>query len=98
MPPEDLAPMLMGGLVFLIPIVAILTAHQRKMAELIHGRKQEGQEMPSLNSERMAMMERELLELKDLVRRQTIVLDDIRGAQQAAPASSEELPTRLSSQ
>lgn len=29
-------------IVFSIPIIAILTAHQRKMAELIHGKSEQG--------------------------------------------------------
>lgn len=35
--PGDFVPMMAMVLVFGIPIIAILTAHQRKMAELIHG-------------------------------------------------------------
>lgn len=38
MDPELLVPLAAIVLIFGIPIVAILTSHQRKMAELIHGK------------------------------------------------------------
>lgn len=87
---EEIAAIMMGGIVFLIPIVAILTHHQRKMAELVHGRKQEGQQPDALPyvHDRMNAMERELAEIKELVKNQTIALDNL--SRSTPPSTSEE--------
>ena len=87
----------MAGLVFLIPIIAILTSHQRKMAELIHGRKeQQGQQADTLPHvhDRLSHMEREMAELKDLVRNQTIALDNLANARPVTGSQS-QLTERL---
>ncbi|MBS1721572.1 MAG: hypothetical protein JSS66_01050 [Armatimonadetes bacterium] len=97
MPPGDVAPALVAGLVFMIPIIAILTAHQRKMAELIHGRRQDNQNAVG-GHDRMSDLEREIIELKDLVRRQTIALDDLRAQNHPAPPPTEDISTRLGTQ
>jgi hypothetical protein len=57
----------------MIPIVAILTYHQRKMAEVIHAHRQ-----PSPPSPEIEALRREVLELKQVVHQQTIAIDGIR--------------------
>lgn len=59
--------------VFSIPIVAILTAHQRKMAQLIHGTQGPREEVEALR--------REVTELRNLVYQQAIKLDSLSGSQ-----------------
>lgn len=56
--------------VFMVPIIAILTHHQRKMAELIHRAPQ------PLPSPEVDSLRREVLELKELIHQQTIALDN----------------------
>jgi len=57
-----------------IPITAILTAHQRRMAEIIH---QGG----GNNAEVIARLAAELAELRNLVHQQSIALDDMSNLQ-----------------
>lgn len=72
-------PAVVGPLIILlIPIIAILTAHQRRMAELIHGRGPRAIAPVSTEDYRVAAMGQELAELRDTVRRQQIELDDVR--------------------
>lgn len=75
----------------LIPIVAILTAHQRKMAEIIH------QNQARQGYGEIETLRQEMRELKQLIHQQAISLEDIRTRQaltQAAPAQG-EIQTRL---
>lgn len=67
---EALAPILGMLVVFSIPLIAILTSHQRKMAELLH----RGQENDRYIAEIHALR-REVDELKSLVRRQTQMIE-----------------------
>ncbi|HJP83707.1 MAG TPA: hypothetical protein VJ835_09405 [Fimbriimonadaceae bacterium] len=58
--------------VFMVPIIAILTHHQRKMAELIHRAPQ------ALPSPEVEALRREVQDLKALIHQQTIALDNAR--------------------
>lgn len=79
---EALVPIFAILMVFGIPMVAILTAHQRKMAELMRGNQTNDQ---SANLAReLQMMREEVRSLKDQVNRQALVLDD-RGVQPLSP-------------
>ena len=71
----ELTPLIIPILLFLTPIVAILTAHQRKMAELMHMRQapQRDFEMESLRSE--------IRELKQLLHEQTLAIDNLTSRQ-----------------
>jgi hypothetical protein len=53
----------------LIPIVAILSHHQRKMAEIIHRNTGDNQ--------LIANLQRELFELRQLVHQHAVALDDL---------------------
>lgn len=63
-------------------IVAILTKHQQRMAEIIHGTAQHQ------SNEDVAMLRSEVAELKQLVHQQMIALDSYAGS----PRRSEEIP------
>ncbi len=70
MPPID--PGLVAvALIFGLPIVAVLTSHQQKMAAIIHGRNQ-GQNPAEIDA-----LRHEVNELKQLVHQQTIVTDNL---------------------
>lgn len=75
--PETLGVMIPIGLVVVLPIVAILTNHQRKMAEIIHNSKnaQQNQQMPQLEA-KVAQLEAEVRELRGLVQDGIIRADD----------------------
>lgn len=62
-------------LALMIPIVAILAAHQRKMAEIVH-QSARGHE----SSQEIAALRQEIQELKALVHQQAIVLDDAKSS------------------
>jgi hypothetical protein len=73
----------------LIPIVAILTAHQQKMAQILH--------RGAADHDEIANLRKELAEMRSLVHQQTITLDNIAGVQSAlaAPPPAPEIKDRL---
>ncbi len=82
-----------------IPIVAVLTKHQQRMAELLHGSQ-------GVNVEETHRMRNELNQLRDLVAQQTIALDDLRSSmrsfemnasQTVVESSTRDLQNRLGS-
>jgi hypothetical protein len=88
---EDLVPLAAITLIFGIPIVAILTAHQRKMAELLN-RPPQGQAM---NNPEVSQLRYEVSELKQRMDQQTIILDDLRSHLISAKPPEEPLQDRL---
>jgi hypothetical protein len=75
-------------LIFMIPIIAILTSHQRRMAEIVHGGK-------NGNPGDIDALRREIHELKQLVHQQAISIDNLLARQQSA--TPPEIPTRIGS-
>jgi hypothetical protein len=74
-------------LALMIPIVAILTRHQRSMAELIHSRH-------ATNPAELEAIRQEIRELRTILHSQTIALDDIR-SQSQAPMADPSIQKRL---
>jgi hypothetical protein len=64
-----------GIVALCIPIVIVLTNHQRKMAELIHARHNDG--VDALRG-RMVQMELEMQEMRDRVNAAAIATDEAR--------------------
>ena len=92
---DEIAPAIMGVLVFMIPIIAILTGHQRKMAQLIHGQGERRADLSPMVVDRISSLEREVAELRDQVRRQTIALDDLKSVPPGVATTGEDLTTRI---
>lgn len=70
---EDIFPFVIGfGLCVLLPVVAILTSHQRKMAELIHKRGQAGDPADV----RIRKLEMDVAELQMRLSEQILRTDD----------------------
>lgn len=83
---EDIIGLFIGfGLVVVIPIVAILTGHQRKMAELIHKNHQPQQSDEMLA--RLDAMQRQMNEMQD---RQNEILLQVHDLQQLPSPKVEE--------
>ena len=78
--PENLV-FLIPILIFMTPIIAILTAHQRKMAEILHSR-------PQVPTEEIQALRREVADLRQLVHQQAIALD---GRSTVVPPVSDRL-------
>lgn len=77
----------------IIPIVAILTKHQRDMAVMYHTNHQQGS-----NAE-VDALRRQVEDLRQMVAQQTLALDDIRMSQrQLASNATEALKQRLEGQ
>lgn len=70
MGPEELFSFGLGGILLMIPIVAILTAHQRKMAEIIHGAQRPAD----------TEVRQEVDELRRLVVRQSMEIDALKAS------------------
>lgn len=88
MPFDELVPIVAIVMVFGIPIVAILTAHQRKMAEMFNR-----QHADSAQGQEVAALRHEVAQLRQIVAAQTIALDTLRNQQ---AQSSEALRQTLS--
>lgn len=68
----------------MIPIVAILTNHQRKMAELLHRN--------SGDNQLIANLQREVYELRQLVHQHAVVIDDLGMGRSLPPTSGPPSP------
>ena len=76
MDPEAFFGMMIGfGLVVVLPITAILTSHQRKMAELMARRPQN--ESNQADQARITRLESELYELKQMLQGHIIATDQM---------------------
>jgi hypothetical protein len=73
--PEELLAVMAMVLVFGIPIIAILTHHQRKMAELIHSR---GNDLNPVVMDEVQRLRSEVQQLRRELHETTIALDDVR--------------------
>ena len=83
--PEMLIPLAAVMLIFGIPIIIILTNHQRKMAELIHGRQ--GQSA----AQDLAPIYHELKNLRDSVNSLSMNVDSLRHEVKAQGELSDRL-------
>ncbi|MBX3114995.1 MAG: hypothetical protein KF836_10560 [Fimbriimonadaceae bacterium] len=90
----ELIPIVAIMMVFGIPIAAILTTHQRKMAELIHGKQAEAQQINPAVMHELQTLRGEVSRLRDQVNSQTLALEDLRtpstGSSSVGAGSGEE--------
>lgn len=95
---EDVVGILAGGIglviLLLIPLVAILTTHQRKMAELLHGKR--GQ----LPNPDVDFLRKEVAEVRELLHQQMIAIDNLTrtGASMNGHTSDDTVRNRLERQ
>lgn len=94
MPPEAIVLISVAGMLafFSVPIAWILTAHQRKMALIIHGNQRD---QSAANNEAVSS---EIRELRQVVIQQAIALDTLTSeVRKTLPrqTQSESLPNRL---
>lgn len=89
---EVIAPMIMGVIVFMIPIIAILTSHQQKMARIM--RENQGANNPHGNE--IAALRQEVRELRDIVQRQVIAMDSMMTRPATPPPAPQGLDERMS--
>lgn len=89
--PEVLIPLAGICLVFGIPLIAILTHHQRKMAEMIHKRQQETVQNPAMLAEITALRQ-QVANLQDRVNQIAISADT---TVTATPPPTDRLESRL---
>lgn len=75
-------------LALMIPIVAILTYHQRKMAEIIHLRQPE---QPGASQEEVDRLRREVAELTQRLHAQAIELDTYQSQLSSRPPIEQRL-------
>jgi len=70
----EMAGLIVPVVIFMIPIIAILTSHQRKMAELM---RPSGQPVDARVVYEIEALRREVTELKTLLHQQAIAIDNI---------------------
>ena len=71
---HDLAPVLIMGIIFLLPIVKILVNHQQKMTEMTYRLNQQNVQPPLPEQDQMR---RDMQDLKQLVQQQAIAIDNL---------------------
>jgi hypothetical protein len=78
MNPESIA-VFVPIIIFMIPIIAILTAHQRKMAEIVHGNRDNNQNLSPhyATQQDLAMMREEMRQMRELIHNQTLAIDNL---------------------
>jgi len=94
--PESLA-VLIPVVALMIPIVKILTSHQQKMAELIHGKQQEQAQIAPLMHE-IQSMRAELQHLRESQNVQQIEMDDLKGLRSGALSNPPSVPNEVTSE
>lgn len=72
---ESMIPLISVMMVFGIPLAAILTHHQRKMAELIHGNNK-----AQADSQEMSQLREEVRQLRERSNKLMLEIDDMRSA------------------
>lgn len=73
----DLPPLICCVLVFSIPVIAILTKHQRKMAEIFHQRHPADRAVDPNTLVEVAQLRAEVTRLRDLVNQQVLERDRV---------------------
>ena len=86
---DDVFPFLLGALVFLIPIIAILTNHQQKMAKLLRPDLNPNA-VPTVNPETQALRA-EVADLKHRIDSLTLSIEQMRDEQR----TGREIESRL---
>lgn len=77
-----------------VPMIAILTNHQRKMAELIHGKHGENSDNLQLR-ETLELLTREVHHLRNQVYEQSIQLDTLRNTVSQSQTANAEVVERI---
>ncbi len=88
---EDMMALVIPIIIFMIPIVAILTAHQRKMTEILHTRKGNDQQAGT----DIAALQHEMRELKQLMYQQAIAIDNLTHVRTSVPPAPASIQDRL---
>jgi hypothetical protein len=90
---ENILPFMIPITALMIPIVAILTQHQRRMAEIMRQNTPQG-------VHEIAELRREVAQLKEIVNQQALQMDDFltkQGQLMAPPPAPQNLHERLNS-
>ncbi|HXH61534.1 MAG TPA: hypothetical protein VNI20_09265 [Fimbriimonadaceae bacterium] len=81
--------LVLGGIVLMTPVIAIVTYHQRKMAEIVHKAKS-GDGLQTVIAE-LVKLRQEVKSLREQTNANTIALDDVRS--RAGLESKEQPPS-----
>ena len=90
MPPaDDWMPFILGFVVFLIPIIAILTSHQQKMAKIFRENQSAGE------ANDVAALRAEISRLTQAVHQNTIAIDALAQRQSPGPMLADQNPPQF---
>jgi len=87
--PDQMA-LMIPLLIFAIPIIAILTGHQQKMAQIMREQNQ-----GAVDHTQLEMLRRELAELKQIVHQQSIAIDNLANASARVTPMEDQLQDRI---
>lgn len=91
--PEDLVGVLVVGIVMLVPIVAMLTKHQLRMAEMFREERMNQQNGSRLQQDN-DVLRKELADVKALLYEQSIAIDNLAKHQSDSGQLSNRLEDR----
>ena len=92
--PNELIPIVgMIGAVIIVPSIAILTYHQRKMAEIV--RKNDGSEIVPAVLQELKSMREEMRLMQSQLNSTTIAVDDMRDQSSRPGTARDELRQRV---
>ncbi len=83
---DQIAAIIVPAFFMMIPIVAILTKHQRNMAMIMRSDRNDAPKLPVVQPD----LERQIADLRELVAQQTIALDTLSRTTQAMAQRLEE--------
>lgn len=83
----------LGALLFMIPIAAILTHHQRKMAEIV--RKERGGDVAPALLEEIKQLRSEVLSMRTELNANTIAIDNVSSNPLSSSSDTQRLEKRV---
>lgn len=91
MPLIAVIPLMIPILALTIPIVAILTGHQRRMAEIMHQNGGLGSQADARVLYELDCLRKELADVRNLLNQQTIAIDNLTPRLPSSTTSGEKL-------
>lgn len=88
---DEFIPIVLIIMVLGIPIAAILTNHQRKMAEIIHKKQSDSAQINPAIIHELQSLRAEVGQMRDQMNMHTLEIEDLRSLKQITPEISQRI-------